>query len=394
MIFRGKNIKDFTESDLTEMVREEETESLEIEFKSQMYGANHEGKKEMLKDISAMANAYGGLILIGINEKDHCASSVVAISNGIDHQSTILKSCRSSLDQLIDGLEVHPIPVEKGLHVLAVVIPDSHNKPHAVDFQGHFRCYRRVGTDNLPMSMQEVREMILLDTSLREKSDEFFYARRKQLCDKYGDAPNLVVSFLPKVLQEPGLHFSREDLYRIFDPNPSRQLDLVSNDKPEVTVDSMRASLCRYGEDGVTIPLLTSQVFENGYVEMFVHYPTALARSDAYHPQLILGWLVRCAGLAKRACTRFRIHSPFRVRLWTTSTDHFMLSEQLEHERNWGPHEYKEEIFLVSSDVTSMSQDEDVLVLQVFEKLYHAFHKTDCRYYKDGRVEKECWKYL
>lgn len=394
MVFRGKDIKDFTESDLNEMVRKNETESIEIEFKREMYGANHEGKKEMLKDISAMANAYGGLILIGIEEKDHCASSVVGISNGIDRQSTILKSCRTSLDQAIDGLEVHPIAIEKELHVLAVMIPNSHNKPHAVDFQGHFRCYRRTGTDNLPMSMQEVREMILQETSMREKSDEFFHVRRKELCNKYGDAPHLVVSFLPKILRVPALHFKRDDLCSIFDPNPPGRLDLVSNDKPVVTVDSIRASLCYHGEGGAVIPQLTNQVFENGYVEMFVHHPTALAKPDAYHPQEVLKWLVRCACLAKRACKKFSIHSPYEVRLWTTRADSFMLHEEVEHERKWAPHEYREESFLVSSDVTSMSQDEDVMVLQVFEKLYHAFHRTDCRYYKDGRIEEEHWQYL
>jgi predicted HTH transcriptional regulator len=66
MSFFGKPLNEVVQADLETLVREEVRERQTLEFKRDSYARNDEGTREMLRDISAVANAYGGDILLGI----------------------------------------------------------------------------------------------------------------------------------------------------------------------------------------------------------------------------------------------------------------------------------------------------------------------------------------
>ena len=66
MSFRGRPIE--SHSDVEWLVDTRVQESVDIEYKSQLYGPDDSSRREMLRDIASMANASGGLILVGIEE--------------------------------------------------------------------------------------------------------------------------------------------------------------------------------------------------------------------------------------------------------------------------------------------------------------------------------------
>jgi len=64
--FFGKPLNEVGQGDLETLVQQEVRERQTVEFKRDAYARNDEGTREMLRDISAMANAYGGDILLGV----------------------------------------------------------------------------------------------------------------------------------------------------------------------------------------------------------------------------------------------------------------------------------------------------------------------------------------
>jgi predicted HTH transcriptional regulator len=44
------------------------TEDLTLEFKRELYASGEKGCDELAKDVAAMANSAGGLILLGVDE--------------------------------------------------------------------------------------------------------------------------------------------------------------------------------------------------------------------------------------------------------------------------------------------------------------------------------------
>lgn len=69
-----------TEQDLRELVEAQVSEALRLDFKLAQYGNSDSDKRELLKDVSAFANAQGGHLLIGVEE----TGGVATVLTGID----------------------------------------------------------------------------------------------------------------------------------------------------------------------------------------------------------------------------------------------------------------------------------------------------------------------
>ena len=66
--------------EIERLVAARAAESLTLEFKAAPWERNDQGKREALKDITAMANTRGGSILIGVAEDNNAASGLRPIS--------------------------------------------------------------------------------------------------------------------------------------------------------------------------------------------------------------------------------------------------------------------------------------------------------------------------
>ena len=76
MIFDNRRISEITDQELKNLIGNQE-ENLWIDFKQQDYHRDpndlEKHKREICKDVTAMANAEGGYILIGVREKKKVA---------------------------------------------------------------------------------------------------------------------------------------------------------------------------------------------------------------------------------------------------------------------------------------------------------------------------------
>lgn len=145
---------------LNSLVTNQVPESSVLEYKGSMALAKTEGaKKEISKDVSALANSAGGTVIYGIEEKDHLPSR---IDDGVD-PSDISKEwleqiINSRIQRKIDGIVVHQIQHqgyrERVLYV--VEVPQSSRAPHQASDK---KFYKRFNFMAEPMEEYEVRDV-------------------------------------------------------------------------------------------------------------------------------------------------------------------------------------------------------------------------------------------
>jgi hypothetical protein len=63
MLWEGRALRDITEGDIRTLVDSGLEEHMQLEYKSQLYTDNDNGRREFLLDICMFANAEGGILL-------------------------------------------------------------------------------------------------------------------------------------------------------------------------------------------------------------------------------------------------------------------------------------------------------------------------------------------
>lgn len=100
-----------SESDLAELVTGQVPEGLHLDYKRDTYGSSDSDKRELLKDVSAFANANGGHIVIGMDEIEGVASDLCGIRppNIDDESSRLDQIIRTGIEPRIPGCRVKAV---------------------------------------------------------------------------------------------------------------------------------------------------------------------------------------------------------------------------------------------------------------------------------------------
>lgn len=267
-----KPLSAITEADLQRLITEKVGETETLDYKLEMYSQSDSDKKEMLRDISSMANSRGGHILIGIREDNDLAVEVVGINKANDAADRLLSSCLTGIHERINGLDAWPIPLANGRAVLAIYIPQSTRMPHAVTFQNEDRLWIRHGRQKMRMSVEEIREACQRVEEMTRKVEQFLAQRRQrtEITATLDAAKNIDHAFLriavtPFIIDMDRFDISREDVRSLMKNPPGMRGDgwvmswLDQNAEPTM--------------HGLKIGSLESsslEVFRNGHSEFLV----------------------------------------------------------------------------------------------------------------------------
>ena len=121
-----RRISEITDRQLTDLIGHQE-ENLWIEFKRQEYRRDsndkEKHKREICKDVTAMANAEGGYIFIGIQEDNGMAQGFCPMNKPEEIENDVRNICRQSIEPAIQHLDVKTRSLEwNGEEVTFVVI--------------------------------------------------------------------------------------------------------------------------------------------------------------------------------------------------------------------------------------------------------------------------------
>lgn len=143
-------------------MRDEVPESLHLDYKDSrsFEGFQDKQKNELSKDVSAFANSDGGVLVVGIRERDN---KPLAVDEGLDpatvRREQIEQVIHSRIQQRVQGVRVHLVPlVSKGRGRVAyvIVVPASDRAPHMAHDN---KYYKRYDFTSLPMQDYEVRDV-------------------------------------------------------------------------------------------------------------------------------------------------------------------------------------------------------------------------------------------
>jgi hypothetical protein len=196
----AKALADLTPADLQAVVDGEWIEDEVLEFKqtlSQQDGGKpdkwlidqsevgKQAKRKLLAEVVAMANSYGGDVILGIEQATENPPKAVrlnAIPKCIDLASRLEHAARDLIKPQIPMLGVRGIPIDGEAGVVVFRVPRSRLAPHRLEMADFVKeCYRRVGERTEAMTMREIQDLTFsvsrglqhVEERLRELQTEF-----------------------------------------------------------------------------------------------------------------------------------------------------------------------------------------------------------------------------
>ena len=170
-------------------------ETLNLEYKREL--PEH---KKFARKVSSFANGIGGIIILGIEEKDHLPIKL----------NPLVPDLGETVESIIINNIDPPLPVkitsinstkEKDKKYYILYIPKSSNGPHMVisekDFRYYKRGYIRKNFSSIPMNDREVREA--LEKNLKFKESQLLKIRKKRIkfyIEEVWDAQSSRLSYL------------------------------------------------------------------------------------------------------------------------------------------------------------------------------------------------------
>ncbi len=170
------------------------SESTSLEYKREINLSRTAGRRELLKDLTGMANGGGGAVIFGVEEDGHgAASRVAALASraGVGQMQHIVQA--GVQPPLVWAIEAYP--AGDGWVIVAEVEP-SDLGPYMVDGYDEHRYYVRAGTDVVRMSERSVRDAYALATRAQSQRESEWERRFLPLLGA-DSSPWLSVSAVP-----------------------------------------------------------------------------------------------------------------------------------------------------------------------------------------------------
>ena len=157
--------REWNQARLQRYIDEAIEESLILDYKAGVALLKRNGRaREVSKDVSAMANAAGGIIIYGIGEHEkkslqHRPAGFSPVNRRECSKETLEQIISSNIQPRISGIKIHPIPLDSDpAHVAYVVtIPQSDTVHQATKSK---RYYKRFNFESVPMEDYEVRDVL------------------------------------------------------------------------------------------------------------------------------------------------------------------------------------------------------------------------------------------
>lgn len=171
-------------------------ESTWLEYKSELPGKSDDDKKGFLKEVTALANTVGGVVLYGVMEKkdgDGQNTGTPQAVNGVGSpnrqavESWMNNLIRDAVDPRIEGIRYKWISYDGGKELLAVWVPSSWQAPHMIIFKSWRRFYGRTSTSAEPLSVDQIRSIVLGRDEVPERIRAFHFDRIDKV--RCGDTP-------------------------------------------------------------------------------------------------------------------------------------------------------------------------------------------------------------
>lgn len=134
-------------------------ETTDLDWKSKLPDIKGLSQHDFPKDVAAMANSGGGVIVFGIEEKDKKATGRVDIGVLTEQHERALRSVAvSAISPPIMGLDIQRVG-DEGDQVVVVAIPPTIDGPHLIYKENYFGAPIRNDADTVWMKERQIETM-------------------------------------------------------------------------------------------------------------------------------------------------------------------------------------------------------------------------------------------
>ncbi|MFA1753965.1 AlbA family DNA-binding domain-containing protein [Xanthomonas campestris] len=168
---------------IEQLVKDQAQESLHLDFKRELPTKREDSRKELLKDVCALANTEGGRIVYGVQEgSDGLAEAIVPITgeDQDDAQRRVDQCIADGIEPRVVGYTVSAILVNGG-YVLVIEVPQQYGGPFQTNFNNQRRFVYRQGTMNLEMNYGQLRAAFQLRGRASQAATEWRIGRLAHL---------------------------------------------------------------------------------------------------------------------------------------------------------------------------------------------------------------------
>lgn len=389
MIFHGRRLSDLQEQDIQVLVDDEVQERDSVEYKRDMYGNSDDDKREMLKDITSMANHRGGYIVIGIEaDAEGIPTNIVGIEAG-NHVERIRNSCLNNIDKRIVGLDIEDIPLNSNKIVIVIAIPESINAPHMVTYKGLNQFWKRHGRQKEKMTTQEIGEAFDKRLSNLNRLDRFLLLRKTEILEDIGEKTFMVISSSPAVLlDETVLPVHDENLRELIRniPQLAGGMGTISCGNPYPTINGLRA-------DGSTpyhhinAPLTEYiEVFANGFIEYGGIFEDLGGQSRKYFAGIAdTASIVNFMRFIQEVYDQYLPLRPLVVNFAIyNAKDMYLAASHGDRDRDKLVRWQKQHLELGKFYTDDISEERKLLTKAICDRLYQAFNRERCNQFDDA----------
>lgn len=156
----NKPSSEWCEADLLSLIQNGVEERSDLEYKRAASLVNTDaGRVEISKDVSALANGGGGIIVYGMVEQNHKPHQLDGLDPAQPTKEWLEQVINGRIRPRLDGYHIHPIPLNNsapGKVVYVVNILQSQTAHQA----GDKRYYKRFNFESVPMEDYEIRDIM------------------------------------------------------------------------------------------------------------------------------------------------------------------------------------------------------------------------------------------
>jgi hypothetical protein len=148
-----------TDEILAAAVKAGVTETNDLDWKSELPPAKGLPQTDFPKDVAAMANSGGGVIVYGVRETQKAATGRVDVGDFDEtHERSLRSAAITAISPPVFGLDVHRLG-DEGNRAIVVEVPASVDGPHLIYKNDYFGAPVRNDSDTVWMKERQIEAM-------------------------------------------------------------------------------------------------------------------------------------------------------------------------------------------------------------------------------------------
>src|SRR6266446_4502698 len=128
-----------TLSDIEQMIRDQVQENIHLDYKDSR-ALRKGARDDFAKDVSAFGNSDGGVLIYGVQEKDHLPTTIdQGVADSEVSREWIESAIMTGINPRVEDVRIVPIPTSPGRSLYVIEVQKSFRGPHQASDKRYYK---------------------------------------------------------------------------------------------------------------------------------------------------------------------------------------------------------------------------------------------------------------